>query len=116
MQRHWTYSTSKTSIDRPQARRRQLEQMPIRVAEVDAHAAAGPLGAAFDRNPMLAEPLFPVRQSLSLDGKRDVQRTVAIVRRDGTARHAHSFERRSAPKQQQHVLAADIIGAKARVA
>ena len=32
------------------------------------------------------------------------------------AQHAHGFERGAAAKQQQHALAADVIGAKARVA
>src|SRR5262249_58612552 len=56
------------------------------------------------------------RKVLAADGKRDMQRAVAIVGRDGTARHTHGLEREAAPEDEQHALAADIIGAEPRVA
>src|SRR5215471_19047346 len=103
-------------VNRPQPRRGQLEEVPVRITEVDAVPAARPTGAAFDSHPFLGEPLLPLRQCVGGNGKGHVQRSMAVVRRDRAARHAHGFERRAAVKQQQHTLTADIIGAKARVA
>ena len=66
--------------------------------------------------PCSPQPLFPLRQLVGRDGKRDVQRSVAVVRRNGAAGHVHGFERGAAAKQQQHAFAADVVGAKARIA
>ena len=48
-----------TLIPRPQSGRRQLEEMPVRIAEIDALAAARPFGAAFDGDVLGLEPLLP---------------------------------------------------------
>src|SRR5712692_1838472 len=108
--------TTDGSIDRPEARGRELQQVSVGIAEIDAVATARPVGAAFDGDATLAEPAFPRRQLVGGDRKRQVQRSVAIVRRDRAAGQVHGLERGAAAKQQQHALAADIVGAKARIA
>src|SRR6516165_7230602 len=55
-------AATRVLINRPQARRRQLEQMPVGIAEIDAVAAARPIGAAFDGDALLAQSLFPLWQ------------------------------------------------------
>src|SRR5262249_30300017 len=100
---------------RPQAGRRELEQMTVGIAEIDALAAAAPSGPTLDRDATFAEPLRPVGKLVGADRKRNMQRAVAVVRRDGSARHAPGFEREAAPEEEQHALAADVIGAEARV-
>src|SRR5262249_49052808 len=50
------------------------------------------------------------------NGEGHVQWSVAVVRGNRAARHAHRLERGAAAKQQQYALAADIVGAKPRVA
>src|SRR5262249_51175250 len=103
------------SIDRPQARRRELQQVAVGIAEIDAAAAALPVGPPFDRDIMRAQALLPLRQLVGGNRKRDVQRAAAVVRRNGAARHVHGLARRSAAEQQEHAAAADRIGAKAWV-
>src|SRR5437867_2856126 len=90
--------------------------MPVGIAEIDAFAAARPFGAPFDFDAMRGEPRLPVRKLLAADRKRDMQRSVAVVGRDGTTRHAHSLEREAAPEDEQHTLAADVVRTKPRVA
>ena len=46
-------------IARPQSRRRQFEQVPVGIAEVNALAAARPFGAAFDGDVRFRKPLLP---------------------------------------------------------
>src|SRR5262249_35524351 len=82
-------------ISRPKPRRRQLEQMPVGIAEIDAVAAARPIGAAFDGDALLAQSPLPLRQLIHGNGKGHVQRSLAVVRGVGAARHAYRFERRA---------------------
>src|SRR5262249_30070261 len=107
--------TAKPSIGRPQSRCGELQEMAIRVAEVDAVASARPVGAALDRNAVLAQPLLPRCKLVCRDRERDVQRTVPIVRRNRTAGHADGFERRPAVEEEQHARTGYVIGAKTRV-
>ena len=74
-----------TLIPRPQSGRRQLENMPVRIAEIDALAAARPFAAAFDGDVLDLEPLLPSRKPIGRDRKGDMHRPVAVMRRDGTA-------------------------------
>src|SRR5262245_52850054 len=67
------------SIDTPQARRRQLQEMPVGIAEIDAVTAALPIGAALDRDVVLTQALLPLRQLVRRDGEGDVQRPVTVV-------------------------------------
>ena len=85
--------------------------MPVGIAEIDAVAAARPIGAAFDGDALLAQSLLPLRQLIRSNGKGLVQRPMAVVRGYRAARHAHGFERGAAAKQQQNAPAADVIGA-----
>src|SRR5215467_1410789 len=90
--------------------------MPVGIAEIDAFATTRPFGAPFNGNAMRGEPRFPVRKLRAADGKRDMQRAVAVVGRDGTARHTHGLECETAPEEQEHAPSADVIGAESRVA
>src|SRR5215470_1423995 len=86
--------------------------MPVGIAEIDAYAAALPLGAPLDVDAVGSEPRLPPCKLLAADRERDMQRAVTVVGRDGTARHVHGVEREAAPEDEQHALAADVIGAE----
>ena len=88
-----------TLIPRPQSGRRQLEKMPVRIAEIDALAAARPFGAAFDGDVLDLEPLLPSRKLIGRDRKGDMHRPVAVMRRDGTAGKLHGLERAAAQEE-----------------
>ena len=90
--------------------------MTVGIAEIDAVPAARPVGAAFDLDALVPQPLFPLRQHVRRDGKCDVQRPIAVMRGNGSTGHVHRFEGGAAAKQQQHALTADVVGAKALVA
>src|SRR5262245_66459265 len=90
--------------------------MPVGIAEIDAFAATRPFRAPLNFDAMRGKTRLPIRKLLTADRKRDMQRAVAIMRRDGTARHAHGFKRKATPEHEQHALAAHIIGAEPRVA
>src|SRR6516162_3558167 len=49
-------------INRPESRRGQFQEVPIRIAEIDAFASAGPFCATLDRNAVRRKPLFPIRK------------------------------------------------------
>src|SRR5262244_3481773 len=115
-QRRSSRIPQRRSIRRPQARRRELKEMTVGIAEIDALAATAPSGAALDRDTVFGEPLLPVGKLVGADRKRNVQGPVTIVRRNGSAGHAHGFEREAAPEDEQHALAADVVSAEARVA
>lgn len=102
-------------VSRPQAGCCQFHQVPVGVAEVDAVSATRPIGATFDRDTMRAQPLFPLRQGVTSDGEREMQRPVTIVRRDRASRHSNGLQRRAAAKQQEHAPAAHVVGAKTGV-
>src|SRR5215831_14446073 len=89
--------------------------MPVGVAKIDAFAAARPFGAPLDFDAARGEPRLPLGKLIRADRKRDMERAMAIVGRDGTARHAHGLERETAPEDEQHTPSADIIGAEPRV-
>src|SRR5215467_10751406 len=88
--------------------------MSVRIAEIDAFSAARPSGASLDFDAMRGEPRLPLRKLLAADRKRDMQRAMAVMGRDGTARHAHGLERETAPEDKEHAPSADIIGAEPR--
>src|SRR6202023_3030267 len=81
------------SVIAPQPRGRQFQEVPVGIAEIDTAAAPPPIGAALDRNAAVAQPLLPGHEFVGGDGKGNVHRSAAIVRRDSTARHRHGFER-----------------------
>src|ERR1700754_2167192 len=103
-------------VDRPNPRRYQFEQMTIRIAEIDAVSAAWPIGSAFDSDLVFGELLLPSRQFGCRDGKSHMNRSTAIVRRNGTAGQMERLERCTALKQQQHVAAADVESQEPRIA
>src|SRR5688572_22589257 len=73
-------------VHRPQSRRRQLQQVPVGIAEIDAAAAARPVGRAFDRNAALCKMPLPFGKLRLADRKRHMQRARAIVSRNSAAR------------------------------
>jgi len=70
---------------RPQARCRQFQQVPVRVAEIDADAAARPVRAAFDCDAEIVQACLPGRQFVGCDRERDMVRPAAVMGRDDTA-------------------------------
>ncbi len=103
-------------IPGPKSRRRQLEEVTVGIAEINALAAARPFGAAFDGDVRLCQPLFPSRQLIGGDREGDVHRPMTVMRRNGAAGQMHGFERAAAQKQQQHAAAADVVGAQPLIA
>src|SRR5438874_12510104 len=77
----------RSSIDFPNSRCRQFQQMPVGIAEINAVAAARPVGAALDRDLARSEPCLPVRELAAAHTERHVQGAAAVVRRNGAARH-----------------------------
>src|SRR5262245_45552742 len=73
------------SVRRPNPRRRQLPKVVVRVAEVEADAAAGPADLALDGDAALREPGAPRFEILGGDGESEVDGTGAVVGRDGAA-------------------------------
>src|SRR5260370_13723211 len=49
-------------IAQPKSGRGELQEMPVRIAEIDAVAATRPFGAPLDLDAGTAQPLFPRRQ------------------------------------------------------
>src|ERR1700676_235820 len=70
----------------PKSGRGQLQEMPVRIAEIDAVAATRPCGAALDGDAGAAQPLFPGRQLVGRNGERHMGRPLAVMGRDGAAR------------------------------
>src|SRR5579859_5690037 len=85
----------------PDARRRQLEAVAGRIAEVDRPAAAGPFHIGFDLDACTAQALRPGSESvLVFDRKGHMSRTGGSVGRDGpTARGRGRIE------DEQHPIA-----------
>src|SRR5882757_5484315 len=90
--------------------------MTVGVAEIDAPPAARPIGPTFYRHSVFAKPLLPGRQVIRRNGKGRVDRAMAVMRRNSPAGQLDRFERRTAPKQQQHVASADVESKKPRIA
>ncbi len=55
-------------------------------------------------------------QFIGRDAEGQMQRTVPVMGRDRAARQVHRVERGASLEDQEHALAADVVGAKARVA
>src|SRR5579859_5218620 len=90
--------------------------MAVRIAEINAVAAARPMGAAFDRDTGLAEAIFPSLPFFRSDGKSHMHRAVPVMRRNRAAGKLHGLQRTAAQKQEQHAAMADIVSAKSRIA
>ena len=82
-------------IHRPQSGRRQFQQMPVRIAEVDAAAAARPVVCAFDRDPARGEVLLPRVELILADREGDVQRPSPSWPGMAAARHGHRLAGRA---------------------
>ena len=78
------------SVDRPAARRDQLYQVTIGVAEINAMPAARPRHTALDRNVQRGEARLPISQRRGGNRKRQVQFARAIVRGNVTPRARRS--------------------------
>src|SRR5271167_4473753 len=74
------------SINRPDAWGSDLDQMPVRVAKIDASAPQLPRTFLFYRDSVFRQPGLPARQFIGPDREREMQLTVAIVRRLHCAR------------------------------
>src|SRR5206468_584814 len=69
------------SINRPHARRSNLDQMPVWVAEIEALSTCLPPALLFHNDSVLREPRFPPRQFVHCNGEREMKFTIAVVRR-----------------------------------
>jgi len=96
------------SVDGPEAGRRQLHQVPVGVAEVDARAAARRVNPPLDLHPHVAEPRLPGPQGACGHGERHVQPPVTIVRGDDPTRHRVGLVGRALEEEEQHLPARDV--------
>jgi hypothetical protein len=85
--------------------------MIVGIAEINADAAAWPLRAAFDCDVRLRKLCLPAREVVGGDRKRNVHRTVAVVRRDRAAGQFHSLQRMTPQEKQQDASRSDVVGA-----
>ena len=69
------------SVNRPDARGGEFDQVPVGVAEIEARAAEFPMDAALDGHALFAKPLLPRHQFAVIDGEGKMQRSAAIVGR-----------------------------------
>src|SRR5215831_3139623 len=106
----------KRLISRPQAGRGQFEQVAVRIAEINAVAAARPMGASFNRDAGFFEAPFPGLPFVGGDGKSHVDGTLPVVRRYSAAGELHGLQRMAAQKQQQHAAMTDVVSAKPGIA
>src|SRR5580700_3553454 len=81
-------SKKEKSVNRPYARRGDLNQVPVRIAKVEAGASLFPRALLLHGNPVFREPIFPAGQLRSRDGKREMELAVAVVRRGNGSRAA----------------------------
>src|SRR5436190_16110134 len=69
------------SIYGPHSRRRDFQQMPVGIAEVEADATPFPMGFVLYRDCVLCEPRFPSRELRGRYSKCQMQPAVAVMRR-----------------------------------
>ena len=70
--------------------------MAVRIAEINAVAAARPMRAAFDRDAGILQPPLPDIALICGDGKGHMHRTRPVVRRNRTAGEMHRVQRMAA--------------------
>src|SRR5579883_2823379 len=87
-----------------------LQQMSIRIAEIDAVAAAWPSGAAFDLDAGGREARLPSCKLIAGNRKGHVSRALSVMGRDRATGQLDRVQRLAAAKQQQNAVAADIVG------
>src|SRR5262249_57550120 len=90
--------------------------MAVGIAKVEASAAGRPVGAPLDRNALRGNLRLPGGKFVRRDRERHMQRSTPVMRRNGSARQVDGLQGLAAAKQQQHALAAHVIGAEAAVA
>src|SRR4051812_9177021 len=91
--------------------------MSIRIAEVDAAAAARPRVRAFDRNALLGKPPFPRRKLILADRESHMQRAVTgVTRNDTAAGNMHGLAGDAFLENQQHAVASNRVGGQPLVA
>src|SRR5258706_3587236 len=90
--------------------------MAIRIAKVDAGAAASPIHAALDGDGMLSQTSFPGVKVGGRNRKREMQFAVSAVRRNDAAWKGDGLSRAALFEQQQNMLIRDVEGAKAVIA
>src|SRR3546814_6385083 len=84
------------SVVRPQPGRRQLDDVPFRVVEIEAVAAALPGHLAVDRHPAGGKAPPPVVQAALRDGEGHMQRPASVMTGYGAARsEEHTSELQS---------------------
>jgi hypothetical protein len=73
-----------------------------RVAEIDTLPATGPPDAAFDLDTALLQALFPFGQGFHLNGERQMDGALSIVRRDPATRNIGACGSRPASEHEQN--------------
>src|SRR6266540_4280794 len=104
------------SLGPPQPRRRELHEVAVWVAEVDAGAATGPADSPFDRDAALAEPRLPGREIHLGDREGEVQVAAAVVGRDDAEGEAGGLSGAALLEQEQHLVSRHLERREARVA
>src|ERR1043165_803092 len=93
------------SVGRPKSRRSELDRAMVRIAEVDAGAAALPRHAALDRDAERREPRFPRGEILAIDREGEVSGPAGLVTGDDAARCRQRIRVAALEEQQQRPLA-----------
>jgi hypothetical protein len=102
-----------TSVDRPNSRRGELEEILVGIAEIETLAAGRPIDFAFDRDALSDEVAFPGWKILFRNGKGKVGLSRAVVRGDEAAGHLNGLNRSSEQEDQQHLMVSGGKGAQA---
>src|SRR4051812_15449842 len=89
--------------------------MAVRIAKVQARAAARPVDATFDRYTETLEMVLPCGKLAERDGEAEVQVAGAVMRRGDTAWHRCRFVGAAVVEQQQHLAARHAEGAHAAI-
>src|SRR5262249_23940975 len=89
--------------DRPQTRRREFQEVPIRAAKIDAAAATIPLIASFNRYSARSKMPLPTIEFVPGDGERHVQRTIAAAAGNDSVTQGDGLSGSALAKGQKHI-------------
>src|SRR3546814_3778561 len=89
------------SVVRPQPGRRQLDDVPFRVVEIEAVAAALPGHLAVDRHPAGGKAPPPVVQAALRDGEGHMQRPASVMTGYGAAGQVEILTRSDQQEEEQ---------------
>src|SRR5581483_7426260 len=99
---------SRISVGGPESGSRQLQQVRIGIAKIDALAAAGPGPLFFNRDSALTEPCFPRRQRVRGNGECDMHLPIRVVWRLNASRGALLEQQQNLSRTRFHSASTSI--------